>query len=50
MMGGHYRLIGRIESGELADLYTAVRGEAEQVVIKLFHPKTTDLAYARELA
>lgn len=41
-----YRLIGRLEQGELADLFRAERGR-DAVVVKLFHPKTTDAAYAR---
>lgn len=41
-----YRLIGRLEQGELADLFRAEQ-DARPVVVKLFHPKTTDAAYAR---
>ncbi len=41
-----YRLTGRLEQGELADLFRAER-EDEHVVIKLFHPRTTDAQYAR---
>lgn len=41
-----YRLIGRLEQGELADLFRAERDD-RPVVVKLFHPKTTDAAYAR---
>lgn len=44
-----YRLVGRLETGELAELYKASRDGAD-VVIKLFHPKTSDLAYARDIA
>src|SRR5438874_7906806 len=49
-MGAEYRLTGRIESGELAELYKGVRDSAEPVVIKLFHQKTSDPTYAREMA
>lgn len=44
-----YRLLGRVEQGELADLFQAER-DAQPVVVKLFHPKTTDAAYARVVA
>jgi serine/threonine protein kinase len=43
---GVYRLTGRLEQGALADLFRAERAGAA-VVVKLFHPKTTDVAYAR---
>lgn len=45
-----YRLVGRLESGELAELYKAVRDDGTTVTIKLFHEKTSDVAYAREQA
>lgn len=45
-----YTLSGRIESGELAELYRATRDGSAQVVVKLFLPKTSDPAYARALA
>lgn len=45
-----YRLVGRLESGELAELYKAVRDDGTPVTIKLFHEKTSDVAYAREQA
>jgi serine/threonine-protein kinase len=46
-----YRLIGRLEQGELADLFRAERAQSrERVVIKLFHPRTTDAAYAKVVA
>ncbi|MDX2010913.1 MAG: serine/threonine-protein kinase [Myxococcaceae bacterium] len=45
-----YRLVGRLEASELSELYRADREGAGSVVIKLFHPKTTDLAYARVVA
>jgi serine/threonine protein kinase len=48
-VSGEYRLTGRIETGELAELYKAVRGR-DPVVIKLFHPRTTDAGYARDMA
>ncbi len=41
-----YRLLGRLEAGELAELCRAER-DGQPVVVKLFHPRTTDLAYAR---
>jgi hypothetical protein len=44
-----YRLIGRLEQSELADLYRGEKG-TEPVVVKLFHPHTTDAAYARAVA
>lgn len=45
-----YTLVGRLESGELADLYRATRTDGRSVVVKLFHQRTSDPAYARELA
>jgi serine/threonine-protein kinase len=43
-----YRLIGRLEQGQLADLFRAERVDGgERVVVKLFHPRTSDAAYAR---
>ncbi len=46
-----YRLTGRIESGELAELYEAVQEPGgSKVVIKLFNPKTSDPRYATVLA
>ena len=44
-----YRLVGRLEQSELADLFRAEKGSTP-VVVKLFHPKTTDAAYARVVA
>ncbi|WNG47467.1 serine/threonine protein kinase [Archangium minus] len=50
-MSSAYRLTGRIEAGELADLYEAVQEPGgAKVVIKLFHPKTSDPRYAAVLA
>ncbi|QRK06541.1 serine/threonine protein kinase [Archangium violaceum] len=50
-MSSAYRLTGRIEAGELADLYEAVQEPGgARVVIKLFHPKTSDPRYAAVLA
>lgn len=49
-MSATYRLTGRIESGELAELYEAVQAPSAEVVVKLFHPKTSDPAYALDLA
>ncbi len=50
-MSTPWRLLGRIETGELAELY---EGRQEpgggRVVIKLFHPKTSDPRYAAVLA
>lgn len=45
-----YRLTGRLESSELSELYAALRGDDEAVVIKLFHARTSDVRYALELA
>lgn len=46
-----YRLTGRLEQSQLADLFLGERGDArEAVVIKLFHLKTSDAAYARSIA
>jgi serine/threonine-protein kinase len=50
-MSSTYRLTGRIEAGELAELYEAVQEPGGfQCVIKLFHPKTSDPRYATVLA
>ncbi|MBZ4422094.1 serine/threonine-protein kinase [Myxococcus sp. RHSTA-1-4] len=49
-MSATYRLTGRIESGELAELYEGLQLPAGEVVVKLFHPKTSDPAYALDLA
>lgn len=49
-MSATYRLTGRIESGELAELYEGLQLPASEVVVKLFHPKTSDPAYALDLA
>jgi serine/threonine protein kinase len=45
-----YRLTGRLEQGELAELYKAEREDGTQVILKLFHPRTSDAAYAQVLA
>lgn len=46
-----YRLTGRLEQSQLADLFRGERVEArESVIIKLFHLKTSDAAYARVIA
>jgi eukaryotic-like serine/threonine-protein kinase len=50
-MSTAYRLTGRIEAGDLAELYEAVQEPGgPRVVIKLFHPKTSDPRYATTLA
>ncbi|MBJ6765594.1 serine/threonine protein kinase [Myxococcaceae bacterium JPH2] len=49
-MSASYRLVGRVESGDLAELYDALQLPAGEVAVKLFHPKTSDPAYARDLA
>jgi serine/threonine protein kinase len=49
-MSTPYRLTGRIEAGDLADLCKGTQDAAGDVVVKLFHPKTSDPAYARALA
>jgi serine/threonine-protein kinase len=50
-MSTAYRLTGRIEAGDLAELYEAVQEPGgPRVVIKLFHPKTSDPRYASVLA
>ncbi|HZI05091.1 MAG TPA: serine/threonine-protein kinase [Archangium sp.] len=50
-MSTAYRLTGRIEAGDLAELYEAVQEPGgPKVVIKLFLPKTSDPRYATVLA
>ena len=50
-MSTAYRLTGRVEAGDLAELYEAVQEPGgPRVVIKLFHPKTSDPRYATTLA
>jgi eukaryotic-like serine/threonine-protein kinase len=50
-MSSTYRLTGRLETGELAELYDAVReDDGLPVAIKLFNPKTSDPRYATTLA
>ncbi|MBN1205041.1 MAG: protein kinase [Myxococcaceae bacterium] len=49
-MNASYRLTGRLEAGDLAELYKASQEPGGAVVVKLFHPKTSDPAYARALA
>ena len=49
-MSSEYRLLGRIESSELSELFAAERDGRDRVVIKLFHEKTSDRAYAQHLA
>ena len=46
-----YRLLGRLEQSQLADLFRGERVEAkESVVLKLFHLKTSDASYAKVIA
>jgi len=45
-----YRLTGRLEGGELAELYRAERDGGGTAVVKLFHEKTSVKAYARSIA
>lgn len=48
-----YRLTGRLEAGDLAELFRAERDDGSgpvPVVVKLFHPRTTDAGYAAEIA
>ena len=48
---GVYRLTGRLEQSQLADLFRGERVEAsESVVLKLFHLKSSDAAYAKVVA
>ncbi|SES89713.1 serine/threonine protein kinase [Stigmatella erecta] len=49
-MSASYRLTGRVEPGDLAELYQATQEGGGSVVVKLFHAKTSDPAYARVLA
>jgi serine/threonine protein kinase len=49
-MSATYRLTGRLEAGELAELYEGLQLPGSEVVVKLFHPKTSDPAYAHDLA
>ncbi len=49
-MSPSYRLTGRLEAGDLAELYKASQEPGGAVVVKLFHPKTSDPGYARALA
>jgi serine/threonine protein kinase len=49
-MSAPYRLIGKIEASDLADLYKASHESSGDVVVKLFHQKTSDATYARVLA
>jgi serine/threonine-protein kinase len=49
-MASEYRLTGRLEGGELAELYRAEKAGGTPVVVKLFHTRTTHAAYAREIA
>ncbi|RKG60058.1 serine/threonine protein kinase, partial [Corallococcus sp. CA054B] len=49
-MSGTYRLIGRTEAGDLAELYESLLLPSIPVAVKLFLPRTSDPAYARALA
>lgn len=44
-----YRLRNRVESGDLAELFRGER-DGEPVVVKLFHARTSDPAYARAVS
>ncbi len=44
-----YRLLGRLETGDLSELFRAEHDD-QPVVVKLFHSRTTDAAYARVVA
>ena len=49
-MSQQYKLLGRLETGELAELYRAQRDGGAPVVIKLFHPRPSDVGYAQAVA
>ncbi|NVJ08123.1 serine/threonine protein kinase [Myxococcus sp. AM001] len=49
-MTATYRLTGKVEGGELAELYQGIEIPGIPVVVKLFHPRTSDPAYAHDLA
>lgn len=49
-MASLYRLTGKLEGGELAELYRAERDGAQPVVVKLFHERTSTKGYAQEIA
>ncbi|AKQ66313.1 hypothetical protein A176_003225 [Myxococcus hansupus] len=49
-MSATYRLTGKLEGGELAELYQGIEVPGVPVVVKLFHPRTSDPAYAHDLA
>ncbi|WP_375745119.1 protein kinase [Corallococcus interemptor] len=49
-MSGTYRLVGRTEAGDLAELYESLLLPTLPVAVKLFLPRTSDPAYARALA
>lgn len=49
-MSATYRLTGKVEGGELAELYQGIELPGIPVVVKLFHPRTSDPAYAHDLA
>ena len=49
-MSGTYRLIGRTEAGDLAELYESLLLPSIPVAVKLFLPRTSDPAYARSVA
>jgi serine/threonine-protein kinase len=48
-VASQYRLTGKLESGELAELFRAERDELS-VVVKLFHERTSVKAYAQAIA
>ncbi|MBL8955379.1 MAG: serine/threonine protein kinase [Myxococcaceae bacterium] len=45
-----YRLTGKLEGGELAELFRAERDGGGTAVVKLFHERTSVKAYARAIA
>ncbi|MFP2956593.1 serine/threonine protein kinase [Myxococcus sp. 1LA] len=49
-MSATYRLTGKVEGGELAELFQGIELPGVPVVVKLFHPRTSDPAYAHDLA
>ncbi|MBX7102425.1 MAG: serine/threonine protein kinase, partial [Myxococcaceae bacterium] len=48
-MTSDYRLLGRLETGELAELFRA-EAKGQRAIVKLFHPATSAPAYARAVS